>query len=482
MTCRLTARTAVAPRARRRSADITVTRARVHRVSSAGGRPLSAARRLIAACGDRPACGAPRWSGPAPPPGPATESTAAASGGAIPSRVRASASSRAGRLSVASSSFSRSLSRRSVRFSASSEESLYAASTTWLREATWRMPTAASSPQQSKTGRNWDSTCPSDTRRSRPPCASCHLLHRPEPRAAGPGVALLLCLGGLDRAAGEHPERLPWAPQAQTGSPGGQVQRPSSVRKASFTRRSSRLWKAITAALPPVLSSRAARRGPASSSPSSSFTAIRSAWKVRVATWMRFGQAFRGTARFTASTAARVVVGQGGLEARGRWAGRRAPRPGCAAPPPARRRRAGRSARPRSRPRPHPHVQGAVGLEGEAALRRVELGAADPEVEQHAVDREQPQRAEERLQLRGPPLHGPEAGTGAEPGPRRGHRPGSRSTPMTSAPRSSRASACPPPPSVASTSRLPAAGFKRLTTSSRRTVAWTNCTDRPHAA
>ena len=38
----------------------------VHRVSSAGGRPLSALRRLIGACGDRPGSCVPRWSGPAP--------------------------------------------------------------------------------------------------------------------------------------------------------------------------------------------------------------------------------------------------------------------------------------------------------------------------------------------------------------------------------------------------------------------------------
>ncbi len=51
---------------------------------------------------------------------------------------------------------------------------------------------------------------------------------------------------------------------------------------------------------------------------------------------------------------------------------------------------------------------------------------------------------------------------------------GSRSTPMTSAPAASRASACPPPPSVASTRRFPGTGFKSCTTSSRRTVSWTN--------
>src|SRR6185369_3166744 len=51
---------------------------------------------------------------------------------------------------------------------------------------------------------------------------------------------------------------------------------------------------------------------------------------------------------------------------------------------------------------------------------------------------------------------------------------GSRSTPMTSAPAASRTSACPPPPSVASTRRFPGTGFKSATTSSRRTVSWTN--------
>src|ERR1051326_8266046 len=50
-----------------------------------------------------------------------------------------------------------------------------------------------------------------------------------------------------------------------------------------FTMRSSSEWNATTASRPPVLSTRSAATRPRSSSPSSSFTCMRNAWKVRVA-------------------------------------------------------------------------------------------------------------------------------------------------------------------------------------------------------
>src|SRR5205085_1178742 len=54
-------------------------------------------------------------------------------------------------------------------------------------------------------------------------------------------------------------------------------------RKNSLTRRSSSEWKDTTASLPPGASSSSAAASPRSSSSNSSFTAIRKAWKVRVA-------------------------------------------------------------------------------------------------------------------------------------------------------------------------------------------------------
>src|SRR6185437_10780809 len=54
-------------------------------------------------------------------------------------------------------------------------------------------------------------------------------------------------------------------------------------RRNSFTVRSSSEWKETIASLPPGSSSRSAARRARSSSPGSSFTSMRSAWKVRVA-------------------------------------------------------------------------------------------------------------------------------------------------------------------------------------------------------
>src|SRR5262249_10830048 len=72
-------------------------------------------------------------------------------------------------------------------------------------------------------------------------------------------------------------EKVPLAPQAQTGRPGGQVHRPTRSRNASFTLRSSSEWKAIAAALPPTLSRRGSAWSTASSTSSSRLTAMRRA-------------------------------------------------------------------------------------------------------------------------------------------------------------------------------------------------------------
>src|SRR5690606_32671038 len=68
--------------------------------------------------------------------------------------------------------------------------------------------------------------------------------------------------------------------QRHTGSSGGQTHPRLHSRNASFTRRSSSEWYEITTKTPPG-SSRSRSAGSArSSAPSSSFTAIRNAWKI----------------------------------------------------------------------------------------------------------------------------------------------------------------------------------------------------------
>src|SRR5205814_2919389 len=97
-------------------------------------------------------------------------------------------------------------------------------------------------------------------------------------------------------------------PQPHTGRSGGQMHPVASRANDCFTIRSSREWKAIAAARPPreTIRGRAARKS--ESAPSSSFTAMRSAWKVRVAGWMPRGQALRGMAEATVSASFAVSV------------------------------------------------------------------------------------------------------------------------------------------------------------------------------
>src|SRR3990170_4977431 len=84
--------------------------------------------------------------------------------------------------------------------------------------------------------------------------------------------------------------------------------RPASPRSVCLTMRSSSEWKEITATRPPTLSARTTSGNPALSSPSSSFTAMRNAWKVRVAGWMREWPAagVRRDAAATISASSRV--------------------------------------------------------------------------------------------------------------------------------------------------------------------------------
>src|SRR5206468_4044518 len=81
----------------------------------------------------------------------------------------------------------------------------------------------------------------------------------------------------------------------------------ASARNACFTMRSSPEWNEITPSRPPAASRWGISWSVWRSAPVSSFTAMRSAWNVRVATCVRFGHAARGTAARTAATRSPVV-------------------------------------------------------------------------------------------------------------------------------------------------------------------------------
>src|SRR4030081_1389843 len=91
-------------------------------------------------------------------------------------------------------------------------------------------------------------------------------------------------------------------PQMQTGAWGGQIQSVASTLNRFFAILSSREWKETTPTRPPLASTSMAAFTPFSIASSSRLTAIRNAWKVRVATWMSRGQAARGMAPATTST------------------------------------------------------------------------------------------------------------------------------------------------------------------------------------
>src|SRR5207302_547279 len=69
--------------------------------------------------------------------------------------------------------------------------------------------------------------------------------------------------------------------QTQTGSAGGQTQPWARAARKRFTRRSSSEWNEIAASAPSTRSRDQASGSARSSWPSSSFTAIRRAWKER---------------------------------------------------------------------------------------------------------------------------------------------------------------------------------------------------------
>ena len=110
-----------------------------------------------------------------------------------------------------------------------------------------------------------------------------------------------------DRLARRQREarRLGRAPPARGGSRA--ARRRSGAAGSASRSRSSSEWKVTTASQPPGASAASAAARPRASSPSSSLTAIRSAWKLRVAAcgWPGFG---RGSSRSISPASCSVVA------------------------------------------------------------------------------------------------------------------------------------------------------------------------------
>ena len=236
--------------------------------------------------------------------------------------------------------------------------------------------------------------------------------------------------------------------------------RPASARSRRFTMRSSSEWKAMTHRRPPGRRQSAATARNRSSSPSSSLTAMRSAWNVRVAgflptrgaawrapRWPRAPPWCRGLRRARASTIALrdaggepllAVLADDLLEL-------------ALVDPP--QEIAGGLARARV----HPHVERPVVPEREPALGAVELRRRDAEIDQEAVDRDHPQ-AGRAPRARARTARGPASPDRRTVRARRvdiSSAAGSRSIPISrpsGADRSRTDRACPPIPTVASQS------------------------------
>ena len=264
-------------------------------------------------------------------------------------------------------------------------------------------------------------------------------------------------------------------PQPQTGRSGGQMHpRVRSARKR-LTRRSSSEWKEMPARRPSSRRICHASGSAASSWASSSLTAIRIAWKVRLAGWPPAKRAGAGIAALIASTSSNV-----GLERTG--AHDRAGDPVGVALLAVLAQRAGEpAALPRVDDlaggellaRVHPHVQRRVVGVGEAALERVDLhrGHAEVEVDEvglRALLGEDPQavlevRADEAR--RGTP---PRRRARRTP-PRRAGRGRSRSACRRAPSRSATSRAWPAAPSVQSTATWPGCGSSASMSSPART-------------
>ena len=207
---------------------------------------------------------------------------------------------------------------------------------------------------------------------------------------------------GHDRA----PRRAaPPRARGRTRTRAGRAGRCSRARarpRKRLTRRSSSEWKEIPASTPPSRSSPQASGSARSSWPSSSLTAIRSAWKERLAGWPPAKRAGAGIAELIVSTSS-SVVSIGACSRRRTIA--RAIAPAWRSSPKSRsacaRRRSSHSATISralsSCDGVHAHVQRRVVGVGEAALARVDLHRGHAQVEvrhvrAHALVGEQLQR------------------------------------------------------------------------------------------
>ena len=165
--------------------------------------------------------------------------------------------------------------------------------------------------------------------------------------------------------------------------------RPLRAAKNCLTIRSSSEWNVTTASRPPGLSTRSAAWSARTSSPSSSLTAIRRPWNVRVAGWMWLPGSTRTTpATRSASCAVVSIRPRRRASMDGAGHGPRAPLLAVMVDDVGEHRLVGLvdevgGARAVGA---HAHVEGAVVAEREAALRLVELHRRDADIEHHPVD------------------------------------------------------------------------------------------------
>ena len=230
--------------------------------------------------------------------------------------------------------------------------------------------------------------------------ASCWVLLFPELACgAHPGGRRTGVGGDLAGASARSPRPSSSAsgvrPQTHTGRSGGQMQPCARAARKRFTRRSSSEWKEIPAKRPFWRRTPTRAASAASSWPSSSLTAIRIAWNVRLAGWPPANRAGAGIAAAITSTSALVDVESARARARARCARAIWPRvallavlaeDACA------RRRSSHvltiSAASSSCVGVHAHVQRRVVGVGEAALPRVDLHRGHAEVEVDEVGRD----------------------------------------------------------------------------------------------
>ena len=109
----------------------------------------------------------------------------------------------------------------------------------------------------------------------------------------------------------DEPLNMSYGPKPRSGFTAAEILNTFTEKAPAnilFTSLSSMLWNVMTAMRPPQASSRHAAPTPCSMTPSSSLTAMRSAWKERVAGWMRPRRYAAGTESLMTSTSSSVVL------------------------------------------------------------------------------------------------------------------------------------------------------------------------------